>query len=281
MKSLASHCILFGAAFFAYSYPAATCAQQSMAFSVAKTERTDAIHGQIDWPNGRLKEWKGPIVVFISSGNPIDRDGWLVRALETAWGDRVPLKTLSDALVSEGVAVIRFDNPGVRPPNLECRATIAKQGLNDQILRERCLDVNVLQHLTVTRYLNSIEMIIKQAALMVPKGRRFGLFGFSEGSFHASSIAARHNVPVNALLSIGSPAESIRNASLWQGTSRVIEMLPEFDENGDGIITNEEVRAGYDRGIGHISSTVNMWLSPSGEWHSEHARTFKKIRAAV
>jgi ATP-binding cassette subfamily B protein RaxB len=38
-----------------------------MAFSVAKTERTDAIHGQIDWPNGRLKEWKGPIVVFISS----------------------------------------------------------------------------------------------------------------------------------------------------------------------------------------------------------------------
>jgi pimeloyl-ACP methyl ester carboxylesterase len=241
----------------------------SKEFSVAATAESAAVNGQIDWPEGRLANWKGPVLIFISPGNPIDRDGWLVRALETQWFGRSPLKTLSGELVREGVAVVRFDNPGVMSPARKCRATILKHGVSDKILRERCLDVEVLSRMTVERYVRSVELVLEKTNRMIPNAKKkVTLFGFSEGLLHAVSIVLRHRTEISSLVSIGSPAESPRTLSHWQATDRIIETFPEFDLDKDGIVTNDEIRVGYKKGIGHIASSVDAWLSPMGQWTS-------------
>jgi pimeloyl-ACP methyl ester carboxylesterase len=242
-------------------------AQRSRTFLVSKTKISDQINGQIDWPDGSLEKWNGPVIVLISSGNPYDRDGWGVRTLETVWFDRSPLKTFSDALVKKGMAVVRFDNPGVSPPQSKCRQTIINEGLSDRIIKERCLDVKVLENLTVERYVNSIEAVISHAQTLTKAAKhRLVLFGFSEGLWHAVTIAERHRFIPRAVLSIGGAVEQPKTLSLWQGTQRIVDTIPQFDTNGDGIVTNEEIQDGYKKGVGRFATKVESWLSQKGQW---------------
>jgi pimeloyl-ACP methyl ester carboxylesterase len=241
-------------------------AQKHSQFSVAATEKTEAINGQIDWPRGNLEQWNDSVVIFISSGNPNDRDGWLVRSLETVWSDRVPLRDLSAALVKEGLAVVRFDNPGVLPPKMKCHEMISIHGLTTEILRTRCVNEKVLGDFTEERYIESIEKMLFHVQKIIPAARHnLSLFGFSEGLVHAAYIANRANVKVASLLSMGSPAENLESATRWQAIAREMETLKEFDMNSDRIISNDEIREGYKNGIGNFMN-VEGWLSPYEYW---------------
>ncbi|GJJ03883.1 hypothetical protein RugamoR64_44210 [Duganella rhizosphaerae] len=273
--------LLFGFAILLLSLASTAFAAEHRQFSVAQTEQTEAINGQIDWPGGKLDRWTGPVVAFVSSGSPNDRDGWLVRAMETIWADRLPLKDLSSALVSEGVAVIRFDNPGVLQPQLKCRETIFKIGLSVDVLRHRCLDARILGGFTVEKYQRSIEAVLMHVQRIMPAARnRLFLFGFSEGLVHAASIADRGFVRLQGLVSIGSPAESMETVTRWQAIDRMVETLPEFDLNGDGIVSNSEIREGYERGIGNVMG-LEGWFSKTGYWTAENRDVLKTDLEAV
>lgn len=166
--------------------------QQSLEFTIAAETSTDSLQGQIDWPHGSLESWNGPVVLFISAASPSDRDGWQVRALETVWAERLPLKELSATLVKQGIAVIRFDNPGVLPPQKQCRRNIFKNGLTKRILWQRCLDLATVARFAPIRYWETIEHMLPRLQELVPAMRnQLFLFGFSEGLMHAAAIADR------------------------------------------------------------------------------------------
>ncbi|MYM25358.1 hypothetical protein GTP46_22270 [Duganella sp. FT135W] len=244
-------------------------------FSVAQTAETDAINGQIDWPGGELALWRGPIVVFVSASGAYDRNGWLVRALETVWAERMPLRELSTALVAQGVAVVRFDSPGVLSPNLKCQQTVLKSGFSKATLERRCVNVPVYANLTVERYQRSIENVLLHIEDMVPAVRgKLVLFGFSGGLMHAAAIADRERVHISGLISIGSPAQRFEALTRWQAVERMLEILPEFDINADSIITNPEIRKRYKEGIGGVM-TLETWLSPYGRWDAANMHEFK------
>jgi len=244
-------------------------------FSVAQTSETDAINGQIDWPGGELSPWRGPVVVFVSAGGAHDRNGWLVRAPETVWAKRMPLRELSAALVAQGIAVVRFDSPGVLPPDLKCQQTVLKSGLSKATLARRCVNVHVYANLTVERYQRSIENVLLHVEDMMPAVRgRLMLFGFSEGLMHAAAIADRERVHLGGLLSIGSPAQRFEALTRWQAVERMLEILPQFDINADSIITNAEIRKRYKDGVGKVMG-LNGWLSPYGQWDAANMHEFK------
>lgn len=245
-------------------------AQQSRQFYVAGSASTEALHGQIDWPSGALESWDGPVVLFLSAAAPSDRDGWMVRAMETVWANRLPLRELSAALVKEGIAVIRFDNPGVLPPQKRCRQNVLKRGITERTLRHRCMDIEIVGRFTPERYWESIEQLLPEVQKLMPAGRdKLFLFGFSEGLMHAAVLADRGYVKPRGFISLGSPAENMEAISHWQATGRITENLDKFDANADGIVTNEEIKQVYKTGLNNFMS-IDGWLSISGQWNSRN-----------
>jgi hypothetical protein len=253
--------------------------QQSLEFAIPAETSTDSLQGQIDWPHGRLESWNGPVVLFISAASASDRDGWQVRALETVWAERLPLKELSATLVKQGIAVIRFDNPGVLSPQKQCRQSIFKKGLTERILWQRCLDLATVARFTPIRYWEAIEKMLPRLQNLMPAIRnRLFLFGFSEGLMHAAAIADRGGVRPQGFISLGSPAETFESAARWQATDRITEALVEFDTSGDGIVTNEEIKKGYNNGINNFMN-LEGWLSASGAWDSTNRGLLAKDMA--
>jgi len=260
---------------FLYAQISVGVEMQHRQFSVLETTRTETINGQIDWPGGKLERWTGPVLVFISAGAPNDRNGWQLLARETIWADRSPLKELSMALVTEGVAVVRFDNPGVRVPELKCRESIFKHGVTEEIVRRQCLDSRILADFTVEKYQRSIEAMLFYIEDVIPATHgKLVLFGFSEGLMHAASIAERRRIKLGGLVSIGSPAERFESLTHWQTIGRMLELLPSFDANADGVVSNDEVRKGYRKGKGNVMG-LDGWLSPHGYWDRQNEGEFK------
>jgi pimeloyl-ACP methyl ester carboxylesterase len=244
-------------------------------FSVPRTAGAEMINGQIDWPSGVLEHWSGPVVVFVSAGIPLDRNSWGLLALNTVWSRRTPFDELSAALVREGVAVIRFDNPGVRKPGLKCRETILRRGIATNTVLQRCLDIAVVARFTAEKYQRSIENMLLHIERMLPKLRgKLVLFGFSEGLMHAAAVADRQQLQLSGLVAIGSPAERMESTTQWQVIDRMLELLPNFDANDDGIVSNDEIRDGYRKGVGSVMG-MEGWLSPYGYWDRQNEGEFR------
>lgn len=269
-NQVSKRAILFCLAISLIGWTFSVSAQQSRQFSAAPSTSIEPLRGQIDWPSGALENWDGPVVLFLSAAVPSDRDGWMVRAMETVWGDRLPLKELSAALVKEGVAVIRFDNPGVLPPQKRCRQNVLKRGITERTLRNRCMDVEVVGRFTPERYWEAIEHMLPEVQNLMPAGRdKLFLFGFSEGLMHAAVLADRGHVKPRGFISLGSPAEKMETIAHWQANGRITENLDKFDANADSVVTNEEIKQGYKTGLNNFMS-VDGWLSHSGEWNSRN-----------
>lgn len=261
-----------------YGLPAVAAPSiRSAPFSLQATDDAPEAYGQIDWPRGKLKDWKGPVIVMVLGGYTSDRDGWSFLVTEKSIGQTGMLRTLSDALVAKGLAVVRFDNYGVYPPSFGCRHDVEQNGLNDENLRNKCVDVMAKQFQTVERHVNFLTRIIDHARAAMPKSRnRIVLFAFSEGVLHSAEIVRRGSHLPLAVVSIGGPAERVDELRRWQLVDREIETLAEFDLDGDGVITNEEIALGYKNGIGHISPSVELWLSPTGRWTEDALVDWRK-----
>lgn len=257
-------------------------ASQHLDFALKHKNAHLPVHGQIDWPDGKVDSFHGRVVVLISPGGAVDRDGWLLRALDTVWWNRSPLEDISNALVKKGFAVVRFDNPGVRHPAAKCRADAMRGRLDATLINGKCVNLSVLEKVSVPKYIESIEQVLKHVQRLTPRAQRgFILFGFSEGFWHAASIADRGEVAIGALVALGAGVESLRSLTQWQLADRPRETLPEFDRDGNGEISNEEIRTGYSEGVGHITSDVHDWLSPSGSWNSNNFAKFSEwVRGA-
>lgn len=247
-------------------------------FSVEASDNSDSMNGQIEWPVGEVRDWDGPVIVFISSTNPMNRDGWGVRSLETVWAERSPLKDLSLALLNKNNMVVRFDNPGVLLPSKLCREKIRDEGLTEAILLDRCFDVDVLYKQTPERYVRNLEQVLAQIEKLVPAAKKqMVLMGFSEGLSHAIEIVRRGRFTPKAVVSIGSPAQPLKNLTYWQAVDRIVELMSDFDLNRDDIITTAEMKEAHANGVGSFVGNIKGLLPPNGQWKKSELWKIREI----
>lgn len=247
-------------------------------FTVDATKFSDQINGQIEWPSGELQDWDGSVIVFISSTNPINRDGWGVRSLETVAANRSPLMDLSEALLVTKNMVVRIDNPGVLHPSKLCREKIRGEGLTDAILIERCFDLDVLYKQTPERFVKNLEQMLLKLEKLVPATKKqLVLMGFSEGLSHVIEIVKHGRFRPKNVISIGSPAQALTEATRWQTIDRIVDLMDDFDLNHDGIITTDEMKEAHANGVGSFVGNINGLLPPNGQWKKSELWKVRKI----
>jgi hypothetical protein len=244
-------------------------------FSLPANGIADATTGVIEWPAGPLGQWNGPVVVLIPPAGPYTRDGWQAPAFPGQTRHYAPFADLSAALRNVGIAVVRFEHPAARVPQRQCRETLQRGDINEFTLRTKCIDYRLIAKLTVARYRAALANLLAHVQRRIPQSRRnMTLFGFSEGLVHSAAIVESTGIPVAALVSVGSPAEKVSDAARWQIEERALEWLPRFDLDADGIVTNDEIRRGYQQGIGNIMS-LRLWISPDGQWDQHNLDQLK------
>lgn len=278
MKKYISCMLLFTVFFSSFLFAKDLMDFRIKEFSVEASNNSDSMNAQIEWPFGEYKDWNGPVVVFISSTNPMNRDGWGVRSLETVWAERSPLKDLALALLEKRQMVVRFDNPGVLDPSKQCREKIRAEGLTDAILFERCFDLNVLQNQTPERYIKNLEEVLARIEKLVPASKKqLVLIGFSEGLSHVIEIVKHGRFRPKKVISIGSPAQSLKESTRWQAIDRIVELMEKFDLNHDGVITSEEMQAAHAIGVGSFVGNIKGLLPPNGKWNKSELWKVRNI----
>lgn len=261
---------LLGLVGFAPAY-----AQHSENFLLPSNSDSQAVTGVIEWPAGKLHQWNYPIVVLVPPAGPNNRDGWLALALKNQKKHDKPFADLSAQLRKVGFGVVRFEHPAAKTPSHRCKEVLRQGWVNDYVLRTKCIDYDLIGNLTVSEYRATLINVLSYAQKRMPFSRgKTVVFGFSEGLIHAAAVADTKKIPIAALISAGSPAEKISDTARWQAVERILELLPRFDQNADGTITNEEIQDGYSRGIGNVMVPY-LWLSPDGRWDENNIDKLK------
>lgn len=270
--------------FLSMNCAAPALAQKNTLFSLPVTSATYAINGQVDWAGANLADWSGPIVVLINPGEPINRDGWQLKDLDSAFNERSVLEELSQVFVQEGMAVVRFDNPGVATPQEMCRQVVSTQAFDEEKMQQYCVNTDIYASLAGPKLVASIERVLNHVQNLAPKSKQLALLGIREGIVHAAAIAERQNIKISALIALGASGESPKATMRWRIVERPIGILPLFDANHDQVVTNDEIEKGYQAGIGNFIA-IDDWLSSDGKWtpqtHPEFERYFEEWYAGA
>lgn len=236
------------------------------------------ITGQYDWKQGAIKQWTGPVVLFVNAMVLSNRNGWALQSLLTDAADRKPLFDLTESLVKRGFMVVRFENFGVYPPSKKCFEKTYKRKFNAQTIQRHCVNIDVAQTQTSELFTAGLRMLIDKIESDIPQAKgKLILMGFSEGLSRIVNVLDQSSISVSAVISIGSLAEPAKNATKWQATLRVIELISTFDENGDGFVSNEEIKKNFGAGkaafIGQYKGLLNL---EEGGWSKEGLRKLKE-----
>lgn len=171
--------------------------------------KTGNIEGTFAWP---AQQTKAPLVLIIAGSGPTDRNGNNPQMKNNS------LKMLSDSLVKNGIATLRFDKRGI--------AASASAGTKEADLR-------------FETYINDVKEWINQLSAD-KRLTRIIIAGHSEGSL-IGIVAAQSNPKVQAFISIagaGFPADEILKRQLDPQPQAVKSMIfPMIDQlkRGDTI----------------------------------------------
>nr|WP_315486528.1 hypothetical protein [uncultured Undibacterium sp.] len=272
---------MFCALLFAFGFSASasgvrTHLSSEITFHVPSSNLS--ITGQYDWKQGAIKQWTGPVVLFVNAMVLSNRNGWALQSLQTDAADRKPLFDLAESLVKRGFMVVRFENFGVYPTSKKCYEKTHKRKFNFNTIRQHCVNIEVAQMQTSESFTAGLRILIEKIEADIPlaKGKLI-LMGFSEGLSRIVNVLDQSSISASAVISIGSLVEPAKNATKWQATLRVIDLISTFDENSDGFISNEEIVKNFLAGkapfIGQYKGLLNL---EEGGWSKEGLRKLKE-----
>ena len=253
MKNLCLLALLLTAPF------AAKAASQE--FRLNTKDGLSHIRGQIDIPVCGNAPF--PMVLMVAGTGLFTRDTYFGRSHT----DRDFLfSDLSQKLNQACVATVRFDSRGVLC-DLKSKAEITK-----------CVDQKVRGQVTDQTNLEDIQTVydfaVNQASL---DKRNLILLGHSEGTLNISRLIAKKTVETKAIMFIGGITESAQGILHWQISDRFAAWTMAMDSNQDGVLTNEEIKAGYATSRLNGSFPLEVLLSPKGSWTSaEIAASFEE-----
>ena len=233
-------------------------AQQVQPFSLPSADGY-VLTGQADAPEGRSR---GAVILVAGTG-AFDRDVSFGRTGTPR--DRL-FADLAVRLNARGLTAVRFDRRGVRHggPPIEVVDAAASPGVTPENLSA---DVGALYEWARSDPgLNATCVVF---------------FAHSEGAAHVAGVA-RAGAPEPALvIGMGAPLESKVAALRWQMSGRDADSLAMMDVDGDGVITNDEVRANWMNTPSAVFEMLAPFLHPTGAWTQADLDLLRSNQAAA
>ena len=216
------------------------------AFSVPSTDGV-AVHGQADRPDLA----RNGVVVMVAGTGPLDRD-----VIFGAPGAETSLvfADLAARLNARSVATVRYDKRGVRHGETGAGA----------------IDRDEIVTATTEAMRDDLAAVYGWARSPDGLGARcVALLGHSEGMVHIGRLAASGTPEPVVVVGMGAiltdPARNFR----WNLTERDSWSLKAMDGDGDGVTTNDEVRAGLALTPASVNGVLEPYLAPDGNWTAD------------
>lgn len=201
------------------------------------------LQGEVDMPASP----NGVAVIFSSGSGIFDRDMFFGNS---GTPRDLVFKDLGARMAARGVMAVRADRRGARyglrgPEQIDPKLTITA---------------------TTKAQVDDIGAIYDW--VRSPRGlgaRRVAFLVHSEGTLHIGRLAASGAPAPAAVIGIGSLMESPKDVLHWQMAERLPTSIESLDRDGDTVITNDEIRAGWEMTPG-AAGGLDAMLNPAGRW---------------
>lgn len=215
------------------------------AFAVPSADGT-VIRGQADRPD----QAAAGAVVMVAGTGAFDRDV----AFSREPGARPIFLDLSGRLTRRGVAVVRYDKRGVR------YGAAGAERIDPAVIVTATTDAQRDDLAAVHAWTRSAAGLGARCVV---------LFGHSEGMVHIGRLASSGAPAPAAVVGMGALLADPVSNFRWNLAERDSHSLRLMDADGDGITTNEEVRAGLAATPAAVNDALEPYLHPSGAWSAE------------
>ncbi|HWS26901.1 MAG TPA: hypothetical protein VN259_10075, partial [Xanthomonadales bacterium] len=217
------------------------------------------IQGQTDRPAGPSR---GAVILVAGTG-VFTRDVSFGRSGTP--GDFI-FRDLAERLTRRGMSVIRFDRRGAR----------------FGVPREERTDKAVAPTATPENLSQDVEALYEWTRSdQGPGAQCVVFFGHSEGMVHIAGLAERGATPPDLVIGMGGLMESKASVVRWQSVDRDAESLLMMDGDGDGMVTDEEIRANFSNTPAGVLEDPAPLLNPAGRWTSGDIARLRAEQAAA
>ena len=220
------------------------------------------VRGQIDLPAQAPRLG----VILVAGTGPFDRDVFL----GASRSDRdLVFLDLARSLTERGAAVARYDKRGVRRDQAKAAAFAdlpAPVGWWSPDLSRTPDDAP--EYATAESGPADLQAVydhLRQSLPDVP----IVVLAHSEGMLHVAQAVERGDIAPAAIVGMGALMESPASAFSWQRIERIPQSLASLDSDGDRVVSNDEVRAGFSRTPAAVFGAVEAFLAPDGSWTAE------------
>lgn len=254
-------------------------------FEIPSRDGRVLLTGQVDFPAGSPRRY--PAVVMVPGGWFMDRDGWMGNS-----GTERDLiyRELARAFTASGMAVLRFDNRGVRGNELTmppCPAGRSEAEAAQHYL-DACVDSGVRRTVTVETQQDDIEEMWRFAAEHVNiDPARIVLWAHSEGGLNTARLIGAQRVAPCGVIFVGTATEAPAEIFHWQVVERYVERVITWDADGDGVVTAGDVDRAFpsDSLFAAVGMSLEMVRPPQDYWtrealHAHFAAEYEALKAA-
>lgn len=234
-----------GALMLGWSLLSAPASAQTARLFEASSADGYIVRGQADLPASPMR---GAVVLVAGTGL-FDRDvsfGASGTARDLIFAD------LAQRLNARGLAAVRYDRRGVLYNSPDHRIDPSRTATaTTSTMRD---DLGAVYAWTMARDGLGARCVV--------------LFGHSEGMAHIGRLAETGALAPALVLGMGAMLESPATGFHWRFTERDAYSLRLMDADGDGLITDDEVRANYERTPAAVNARIDAYLHPSGVWNA-------------
>src|SRR5262245_5635996 len=217
------------------------CDMETQHFEIPTRDARTRLAGQVDLPDAR-GAGRSRAVLMVPGGWFMDRDGYMGGS-----GTERDLiyRDLAKDIVAVGIAVVRYDNRGVRcnemtmPP---CPEGSDEVELTRHYLNA-CVNADVRQTVTVRTQMDDVEdawaFTVNYARI---DARRALIWAHSEGCGNTARLIGARRICPRGVIFVGTATESPAGLVRWQTVDRYAEHVMAWDADGDGRVTEADVQ---------------------------------------
>lgn len=258
----------------------------SRPFAIPSRDGRALLNGQVDLPGDSASRY--PTVLMVPGGGFMDRDGWMGNS-----GTERDLiyRLLARAFTASGMAVVRFDNRGVRGNELtmpSCPAGLSEAEAAQHYLNS-CVDPRVRSTVTVQTQQDDIEDVWRFACGHVNiDPTRIVIWAHSEGGLNTARLVGAKRIDPRGLIFVGSLTEDPAGLFHWQVVDRYAERVMSWDADGDGLVTLADVQREFPNDFMFAAVGMNPEIVQplNGHWtreaiYARFAAEYETLKAAA
>lgn len=243
-------------------------------FQISTRDGRTRLTGQIDLPTSDAAA-RYPAVLIVPGGWFMDRDGYMGGS-----GTERDLiyRDLAKAIVATGLAVVRYDNRGVRcnemtmPP---CPIGSSELDVTKHYL-SACVDADVRQTVTVQTQMDDVEDVWS-FTVNHPHidPTRALIWAHSEGCGNTARLIGARRICPSGVIFACTATESPTGLLRWQTVDRYAEHVMSWDSDGDGRVIEADVEREFrtDALFAAVGLKREVMTPPGDGWTLESVRT--------